>query len=108
MSIITDIETAGKKVGEFFETIATGASDLLALYKALSGPMRAIILQIAYDAFQCFKDADADAAAVASGNVSLAITLSEQTYTDFKKLIADAKADEPTLVADFKALGWKL
>ena len=38
MSIITDIETAGKKVGEFFETIATGASDLLALYKALSGP----------------------------------------------------------------------
>jgi len=104
MSILTEIESEGRKVGEVFLEVVTFAKKMQTIYSALSGPTIAACSAVFYDCVKCVAAGQAAAVAGESANIPLTISLSETTLTLVQKVIADAKAGEQTIVADFKAL----
>jgi len=108
MSILTDIEKAGSKIGDFLKYLVTGAKKLQTIYGALSGPVIAASMAVFYDVVKVVSSAEAAAAATASGNAPLTVTLSETTIGLVKQVVADFKSGEKTIVADFEALNIKL
>ncbi|HTV07817.1 MAG TPA: hypothetical protein VMD97_02075 [Candidatus Aquilonibacter sp.] len=108
MSVITDIQTAGKKVGDFLAEVVTFAGKARALYNSLSGPVLAASLAVFNDVVKAVGAAQGAASDAAEGDVPGAITLSETTVGLVKQVVSDFKSGEKTIVADFDALGIKL
>jgi hypothetical protein len=108
MSFLSDIEAAGKKIGEVLTEIVTFGGNIKTIYNALSGPTLAAVSAVFYDVVKSFASVEAVAAAASSGSVPTAITLSETTIGLLKTVVADFKAGEANIVADFKALNIKL
>lgn len=108
MSLISEVEKVGSTVANFLKSIVTGAATLQKIWSALSGPTLAAAAAVFYDVVNTAKSGESTAEAAASGNFSGAVTLSETTIGLIKKVVADAKAGEKTIVADFEALGIKL
>lgn len=108
MSILTDIEKAGSKIGDFLKYLVNGAKTLQKIYGALSGSVIAASMAVFYDVVKFVGSAEAAAAAAAGGNIPLTITLSETTIGLVRTVVADFKAGEKTIVADFEALNIKL
>lgn len=108
MSILSDIEAAGQKIGQFLTSIVTGAKTVQKIYGALSGPVIAASMAVFYDTVKTVAAAEQAASAAAAGNIPLTITLSETTIGLVKTVVADALAGEKTIVADFQALNIKL
>ena len=104
MSFLTDIETAGQKIGTFLSDIVNGAKNLQSIYGALSGPVIAASMAVFYDTVKTIAAAEQAAAAASTGNIPGAITLSETTISMVQTVVKDAIAGEKTVVADFKAL----
>ena len=107
-SIFADIEKTGVKVETFLANVVTGVKKLKTLYQELSGPVLAASVAVFTDVVKSVATADGAATAAATGNVSLAITLSSSTATLIKQVVTDFKAGEKTIVADFETLGIKL
>jgi hypothetical protein len=108
MSFLSDIETAGKKIGDFLTGVVDGARNLQKIYGALSGPVIAASMAVFYDVVKTVSAAQSTAGAAESGNVPLAISLSQTTIGLVESVVADFKAGEKTIVADFEALNIKL
>lgn len=107
MSFLTEVEALGTKVENFIATVVKGTATLQKIWGALSGPTLAAAAAVFYDVVTTLSDADSAAQAAATGNVLSTVTLSQTTITAVQKVIADAKAGEATVVADFKALDLK-
>lgn len=105
MSLFTEIEAAGKKIGDELLAVVTFATNIKKIYSALSGPTLAAVAAVFYDAVKGVVSIEAVAADAAAGNITGAITLSQTTITLLKQVVSDFKAGETTIVADFKALG---
>ena len=108
MSVFSDIEAAGKKIGEVLTEIVTFGSKVRSAYAALSGPTLAATSAVFYDVVKCISAAEAAAANAEAGNFAATITLSETTIGLVRQIIADAKAGEASIVADVKALNLKI
>jgi len=108
MSIFSDIEAAGKKIGEVLTEIVTFGSKVRSVYQNLSGPTLAASSAVFYDVVKCIAAAQSVAASAEAGNIPAAITLSETTIGLVKQIILDAKAGEAAIVADVKALNLKI
>lgn len=108
MSVLSDIEAAGTKIESFLKSIVTGAKTLQTIWGALSGPTLAAGAAVFYDTVKAFNEVEATASAAATGNIPVAITLSETTVSLVKTVVADAKSGVKTIVADFDALNIKL
>ena len=108
MSLWTDISNAGIKIQDFLQSISSGVQKLQKMYSALSGPTLAAVAAVFYDVVKAVAAGQAAATAAGSGNVPLAISLSENTISLVKKVVTDGIAGEKTIVADFAALGIKL
>lgn len=108
MSFLTDIEAAGKKIGDFLTDVVTFGQKAKAVYAALSGPTIAASMAVFYDVVKTIGAAEAVAGDAAAGNIPGAITLSETTLGLVKNVVADFKSGEADIVADFKALNIKL
>ena len=108
MSLWTDITNAGKKIADFLTDIVSGVAKLQKLYSTLSGPTLAAVAAVFYDVVKTVAASESAASAAATGNVMGAITFSETTVSLVKQVVADAKAGEKVIVADFEALGIKL
>lgn len=107
-NIFTDIVSAGQKIENFLQNIVNGAKTLQAVYSKLSGPTLAAVAAVFYDVSKTVAAGTAAAGAAESGNIPSAFTLSETTLGLVKQVVADAKAGEKTIVADFEALNIKL
>jgi hypothetical protein len=105
MSLWTDIEAAGEKVEGWLTAIGTGAKKLQAIYNTLSGPTLAAVAAVFYDVVKAVAAGTEAATDAATGNTPAAFVLSETTLTLVKQVVADAKAGEKTVVADWEALG---
>jgi len=77
----------------------------MSIYSALSGPVLAAVAAVFYDVVKAVAAGQAAAAAAGTGNVPLAITLSETTIGLVQKVVTDGKAGEKTIAADLSALG---
>lgn len=104
MSFLTDIEAAGKKIGDFLTEVVTFGEKAKAVYNALSGPTIAASMAVFYDVTKAIGAGEGAAADAASGNIPGAITLSETTLGLVKTVVSDFKAGEKDIVADFQAL----
>ena len=104
MSFLTEIEAAGKKIGEFLTDVVTFGQKAKAVYNALSGPTIAASMAVFYDVVKTIAAIEGAAADAAAGNIPGTITLSETTIGLVKTVVADFKAGEADIVADFKAL----
>lgn len=103
-----DIAKAGKKVGDVLQDIVVGAQKVKAVYTLVSGPTVATSLAVFYDVVKAVASGEAAAANAEAGNIPSAITLSEQTFSMVKTLVADSKTEASQIEADFKLLGIKL
>lgn len=108
MSILTEVESIGAKIEGFLKTVVSGAATLQRIWGNLSGPTLAACAAVFYDVVKTATAAESAGTDAASGNVLGAISLSETTVGLVKQLVADAKAGEKQIVADFEALGIKL
>jgi len=108
MSLLSEVESIGAKIEGFLKAIVTGAATLQKIWGNLSGPTLAAASAVFYDVVKTATAAESAAADASSGNILGAITLSETTVGLIKQLVADAKAGEKQIVADFDALGVKL
>jgi hypothetical protein len=108
MSLWTDITGAGEKIETFLTDLQSGATKLKAVYAALSSATLPAIAAVFYDVVKTVAAATAAGTAAESGNFTGAITLSETTITLVKQVVADFKAGEKAVVADFDALGIKI
>lgn len=108
LSFLSDIEAAGKKIGDVLTEIVTFGHNIKTVYSALSGPTLAASAAVFYDVVKTVSAAESAASAAATGNVSLSISLSETTIGLVKNVVTDFKSGEATIVADFKALNIKL
>ena len=107
MSFISDVESLGVKIEDFLKVVVNGANTLQKTWGTLSGPTLAAVAAIFHDVITTVSTAESVAADASTGNVLGAITLSETTIGLVKQLVADAKAGEKQIVADFDALGLK-
>lgn len=107
MSVLNEIEAAGKKIGDVLTEIVTFGKKIRTVYSALSGPTLAAVSAVFYDVVKCVAAAQAAAAQAAAGDIPVTITLSETTLGLVKQVVTDAKAGEEAIVADFKALNLK-
>jgi hypothetical protein len=108
MSFLSTLETAGTKIGTFLNDIVNGAKSIQKIYGALSGPVIAASMAVFYDVVKTVAAAQAAAASASTGNIPVAITLSETTIGLVKTVVADFLSGEKTVVADFEALNIKL
>lgn len=108
MSIFTEIESVGEKIGSFLQHVASGAKQLQSVYANLSGPTIAAVAAVFYDIAKSIAAGESAAAAASTGNIPAAFALSETTLGLVKQVIADAKNGEKTIVADLAALNIKL
>jgi hypothetical protein len=108
MSVLSDIESTGTKIGNFLDNIVNGAKKLQTIYGALSGPVIAASMAVFYDTVKAVAAAQSAAVAAGTGNIPLAVTLSETTIGLVQTVVKDALAGEKTVVADFEALNIKL
>jgi len=107
MSVFSDIEAAGKKIGEVLTEIVTFGNKVRAAYATLSGPTLAATSAVFYDVVKSIAAAEAAAASAEAGDIPTAVTLSATTIGLVKQVISDAKTGEAAIVADFKALNLK-
>ena len=108
MSLWTDITGAGKKIEDFLQDIVAGVKKLQTIYSTLSGPTLAAAAAVFYDTVKTVAAAQGAVAAAGAGNIPGAITMSETTIGLVKQVVADAKAGDKVILADFEALGIKL
>jgi len=101
MSIASIFSSAEK----FLVSVLSGATKLQEIFSKLSTPTATAAATVFYDAVKALEAAEAAAAAAGTGNIPSAVTMSETTFALVKQVVADAKAGEATVVADFKALG---
>jgi hypothetical protein len=104
MSFLSTIETAGTKIGTFLNDIVNGAKSIQKIYGALSGPVIAASMAVFYDVVKAEAAAQKAATAASTGDVPVAITLSQTTVGLVQTVVKDFIAGEKTVVADFEAL----
>lgn len=108
MSIFTDIEADGQKVGKFLQNLVTGAAALQREFGQLEPATLAAVSAVFYDVVKAEAAGTAAAGAAEAGNIPAAFTLSETTLALVRQVIADVKAGKSVFVSDFKALNIKL
>lgn len=108
MSIFTEIESVGEKIGSFLQHVASGEKQLQSVYAKLSGPTLAAVAAVFYDVAKSVASAEGAAAAASTGNIPAAFALSETTLGLVKQVVTDAKDGGKTIVADLAALNIKL
>lgn len=104
MSIWTDIEKIGVKIGDFFTSVVKFGGAIQQVWGSLGPATLATASQVFYDVIKTAALAGETAADGSAGNWAGAVTLSTQTLASVNKLVADAKAGEKQVVADFDAL----
>jgi hypothetical protein len=108
MSLWTDIESTGEKIGTFLINLASGAKKLQTIYNAISGPTLAAIAAVFYDVSKAVAAGTAAAGSAETGNIATTITLSDTTLALVVQAVTDAKNGVTTVVKDFEALNIKL
>jgi len=107
MSVLNEIESAGKKIGDVLTDVVNFGRKIRIVYGALSAPTLAAASAVFYDTVKAISAAQAAAAAAEGGAIPATITLSETTLGLVRQVVTDAKAGETEIVADFKALNLK-
>lgn len=105
MSLISEVESIGAKIEGFLKAVVSGAATLQKIWGNLSGPTLAVAAAIFYDVVKLAGAVSAEGADITAGNFTGAVTLSPTTVALVNQLVADAKAGEKQIVADFDALG---
>jgi hypothetical protein len=103
-SIFQDIEKAGMKVGQFFATAIKLGSAIKQMWGQCGAQTLTVASQVFYDVVKTASLATGAATDASANQWSGAVQLSEQTISSVSQLVADAKAGEQQIVADFKAL----
>jgi hypothetical protein len=108
MSLLATLEADGQKLETFLANLVSGGKKIIATFEAVSTPTKAVVLSLINDVVKEVASGTAAAAAAETGNIPVAIALSETTISGIKQLVVDAKAGEVQAVADLAAFGIKL
>ena len=101
MNIVTALSNVGGDLQAFYAKLSADFQKAKQAWLIISSAQtRSILLTIGADAIKTVKDA-----AVAGSSKGLSLLLDEAVVADIEKLIDDARADDPVIVADLKALG---
>ena len=101
MSVETVLAAAGNDVKGFFAKLKADLETAKAIWNIIDSPQtRAAVLTVAHDVITAVKDTTE-----VVGTAGLNFTLDAQLATEIQKLIADAKAGDGVIQADFKAIG---
>ncbi len=104
MSVESVLVTIGKDVKSFYAKLAEDLRKAKQAWPIISSAeTRNVLLTLGADAIKLVKDATA-----AVGASGLSLKLDEAVIADIEKMIEDAKAGDPVLVSDLKALGINL
>jgi hypothetical protein len=101
MSVLTTVESLGTDVKGFFVKFIADVEKAKAIWQIISAQQtRALMIRLGGDAIKMVNDS---ASAISASGLNL--SLDAITVADIKQLIADAKAGQPVIAADMKALG---
>lgn len=100
----SDIEKAGMKVGDFLMNALKLANAIKQMWSQCGPQTLTVASQVFYDVMKTATLATEDAAAASAQNWAGAVTLSSQTLSSVNQLVADFKAGEKQIVADFDTL----
>jgi hypothetical protein len=103
MSVLSDIEGDVPKFVNFFISVFTKTSAVIAVIQKLTPTTLAAMLAIFYDVTSFIAQGGSIVAAIKTGN--FANVFSTTTLGLISKFEADLKAGEAAIVADVKALG---
>lgn len=105
MSFLSTVAAGLTKAENFLINVFTKVSDVDKTLTSLAPATKAAMLATFYDVATTIATGAGAAEAAATGNMPLAITLSQQTLALVQGVVADAKTDGSVIVADLKALG---
>lgn len=98
------IEAAGMKVGDFLSNAVKLGKAVKQMWAQCGPQTLTVASQVFYDVVKTATMASGAAADASSNNWAGAVTLSSQTVSSVNQLVADFKAGEKQIVADFEAL----
>lgn len=102
--VVGDIEKGGMKVGDFFATFFRFTNAIQKMWSKCGAKTLIAISQIAYDTIKVATLAAEEAGAAKTGDWKGVVQLSPQTTEAVKQLVADFKAGDAQVRADFAEL----